>query len=271
MTSTVSSKASVALQILLASIGPQMLATIAIAQPIQVKPTEQAGFQMCFYYENLPGNPPAVNQLYVLQLGYQTGGYHSHDDGLRPRGTLQPTSFTTDGSGCSPFLYYTATIVSGRQSILITGGGTSNTQEIWVYEAADGGPCCVQLYAGADYYFQGTQPEHPSWYGYNGTLHVVNVMPTIASQFRQQTGRQLCINDMSLNWGGVFDLGPRYRGTWWNGPHGEHRKGLNVDLPFSCLDPYRQTAYNIAVANGGGDGPGGVLVHPDHYHLRFAY
>jgi len=73
---------------------------------------------------------------------------------------------------------------------------------------------------------------------------------------------------MSLNWGGVFDLGPGYGGQYWQSPHGEHRLGLNVDLPFSC-NSHRQTMFNIAMANGGGAGPGGILVHPDHYHLRF--
>lgn len=76
---------------------------------------------------------------------------------------------------------------------------------------------------------------------------------------------------MSLNWGGVFDLGPRYNGTWWNGPHAEHRKGLNVDLPYDCLSPDQTVALNLAIMHGGNDGPGGILYHPDHYHLRFAY
>lgn len=32
------------------------------AQPIQVRPQQTVDFQLCFYYENAPGNPPAAYQ-----------------------------------------------------------------------------------------------------------------------------------------------------------------------------------------------------------------
>lgn len=243
------------------------------AQPIEVRPNENVSFQLCFYYDNVPGNPPATNQNEVLQLSvFAYSGYHQHDDSSRPKGSLVTTSFVTDGAGCSPTLNYTAPAVAGMHPILITGGGTSNTQEIWVGAWVNNGTCCVQLYENNDLFYKpnGAQPEHPSWYGLNVSVPTISKMQTIGQQYHQQTGDKLCVNDMSLNWGGVFDLGPRYDGTFWHSPHSEHTFGLNVDLPFSCNQTiYQRTMFSIATANGGAAG-GSIVVHTDHYHLRFA-
>ena len=59
----------------------------------------------------------------------------------------------------------------------------------------------------------------------NVSVPTVAKMQVIAQQYRQQTGHRLCVNDMSLNWGGVFDLGPNYKPGYhfWNPPHAEHR------------------------------------------------
>ncbi len=78
------------------------------------------------------------------------------------------------------------------------------------------------------------------------------------------------VNDMSLPSGGRFDLGPRYNGTWWNSPHGEHMWGVNADIPYQYLGGYNQTFLSIAAANGGSGG-GPILSYSNHYHLRFSY
>ncbi len=245
------------------------------AQPIDVRPGWDVQFVLCFSWEDLPGNPPAVGIDVVLQAEVlPLSGFHSHHNSLRPKGSIQPTSFSTGGDGCSPTLSFSAPIVAGIHPIVVYAPGTANTQEIWVGAWANGGTCCVQLHENQDLYYKptGAQPDHPDWYGFNVSVPTVAKMQVIAQQYRQQTGHRLCVNDMSLNWGGVFDLGPNYKAVYqfWNPPHAEHRMGLNVDLPFSCNDEiYRQTMYNIALANGGGAGPGGILVHSSHYHLRF--
>ena len=250
-----------------------LLSVSSLAQPIEVRPGEVVQFQLCFYWENLPGQPPASNLDVVLQPEVlPMSGYHAHHDPARPKGSVLPSSFRTNYDGCSPLLQFYAPTVAGEHSMQVYANATSYNQEFWVGAWANNGFCCVQLYENQDLYYKpnGAQPEHPDWYGFNVSVPTVAKMQTIAQQYRQQTGQRLCVNDMSLNWGGVFDLGPRdpYYGQYWHSPHGEHQFGLNVDLPFSCNN-YLQTAYNIALANGGGAGPGGILVHSDHYHLRF--
>ena len=42
-------------------------------------------------------------------------------------------------------------------------------------------------------------------------------------------------NDMSLVWGGMFDIGPPY-GQFWNMPHCSHRLGRGVDFRTKTLD-----------------------------------
>jgi hypothetical protein len=253
------------------AMGMVAASVIVHAQPFEVRPGEGVDFQLCFYWEDLPGQPPASGVFVVTQPEvFSMSGYHWHDDASRPQGSIQPSSFTTSGDGCSPTLRFSAPIVAGMHPISIYAAASYVTQEIWVAAWANNGNCCYQLYENQDLYYKpsGAQPEHPDWYGFNVSLQTAAKTQTIAQQYRQQTGQQLCVNDMSLNWGGVFDLGPRYSGQYWQSPHAEHRLGLNVDLPFSCNNNL-QTMYNIALANGGGAGPGGILVHSDHYHLRF--
>lgn len=247
-------------------------------EPLHVRPGNNVRFQLCFYWEDLPGQPPAINQPVVLQLDvYPQSGYHMHHDSSRPKGALSGTNFTTFSDGCIEEITYTAPTVAGMHPVQITSPPSSHVMDIWVAQWADDGECCYQLYENADLFYKpdGPQPEHPDWYGFNGTINVNNRMRLIGQQYRQQTGEPLCINDMSLNWGGEFDLGPNYGGVFWNLPpaqryHAEHMYGLNVDLPFSCNN-FRSVMYNIALANGGGGGPGGILVHSNHYHLRFTY
>lgn len=242
-------------------------------EPLYVRPTEVLSFQLCFYWENLPGQPPATDQPVVLQLDvYAQSGWHAHHDSNRPKGTLSGTNFTTYGDGCTGSINYTAPAVAGMHPILITSPPSGYILDIWVAEWANNGTCCYPLSENADLFYKpgGAQPEHPGSYGFNGTMNTVSRMLTIAQQYRQQTGDRLCVNDMSLPSGGIFDLGPAYNGLWWKPPHSEHTKGLNVDLTFGC-NSHPQTMYTIAIQNGGGDGPGGIYTHSNHYHLRFAY
>ncbi len=82
---------------------------------------------------------------------------------------------------------------------------------------------------------------------------------------------------MSLPWGGTFDLGPNYGGSWWNPPHSEHTLGLSVDIPFQYIDPYRADFLQQATYYGGGDGCSpdgrfcGTYIEGTHYHLRLKY
>jgi hypothetical protein len=128
-------------------------------------------------------------------------------------------------------------------------------------------PYLVALPDHPDYFKTGAQPEHPD--GWWGTSNAVSRIGQIAAQFRQETGLRTGVNDMSLQWGGRFDLGPRYGGLWWKGPHDEHMLGRNADIPYAFLGtPEQREQFRvIANANGGNPLPEGGT----HYHLRFTY
>jgi len=64
-----------------------LLSVTSHAQPIEVRPGDVVQFQLCFYWENVPGNPPASNLDVVLQPEvFAMSGYHWHHDSARPKG-----------------------------------------------------------------------------------------------------------------------------------------------------------------------------------------
>lgn len=196
---------------------------------------------------------------------FLNSGYHNHDDGNRPNGSLSTTSNYTGGDGCASTTFY-APLIAGQYQVTATTNVGEDTASIFVILQS---PYLQYLPTYSTYQIVGVQPQHPS--NPYGSFHAVYEIQQIASQFNQTTGVVMGVNDMSLPWGGMFDLGPAYGGTWWHTPkHGEHMWGLNADIPYAYLGGYNQTFLSIATANGGAGG-GPILPEPNHYHLRFAY
>jgi hypothetical protein len=121
---------------------------------------------------------------------------------------------------------------------------------------------------GSNYALIGTQSGlHPG--SHFGTPFVVLSMQSIASQYAP-SHRTIGINDMSLIYGGVFDI----NGDWVENNHAAHRKGLSVDVQYrvngseySVLDLASFTA--IVNAHSGTVGihsPGGAN---QHIHIDF--
>lgn len=68
------------------------------------------------------------------------------------------------------------------------------------------------------------------------TERVVN---TIAQEFYQRYGEKMEVNDISLPWGGPFDLGPRAGVPFWSigQKHIGHREGRHADIIGSSMTP----------------------------------
>ena len=66
--------------------------------------------------------------------------------------------------------------------------------------------------------------------------YTVETLPKIAIEYMQRTGTTLGINDMSLIWGGLFDIDDD-----WMTPHITHRKGTSADI-----DRY---VFNVTLVN----------------------
>ncbi|MDP2207809.1 MAG: hypothetical protein Q8K98_03410 [Bacteroidota bacterium] len=65
-----------------------------------------------------------------------------------------------------------------------------------------------------------------------GTQNLIEAIPKIAAAYDSlYPGIRLRINDMSLKFGGRFDIGNN-----WSGSHKEHRKGINTDIGIKGLN-----------------------------------
>lgn len=131
----------------------------------------------------------------------------------------------------------------GPNSIRYTSGevaGTENIVAVFVDPAGKGTligelPINVkvsilgQLGSGAEwrltgqYGSPGVTSRHFS--NHYGEAYTIDATMAIAREYFNLTKTTLGINDMSLEWGGLFDVGNN-----WSSPHSLHRKGTSVDI-----------------------------------------
>lgn len=191
-------------------------------------------------------------------------GFHSHHDVSRPRGSMNPQSAYTGSDGCARSTFQ-APDVAGQHDIEAYSGFGSDFLTIDVRVPY---PYLDALPSHPDYLKVGAQPEHPD--GWWGTTNAVSGIGEIAAQFRQETGLRPGINDMSIQWGGRFDLGPRYGYAFWGPQHYEHMWGLNADIPYAYLGTLAQRQRFMEIADELGGNP-----LPEekkrHYHLHFSH
>lgn len=119
-----------------------------------------------------------------------------------------------------------------------------------------------ELAPASDYVLIGQRGEHPS--NHWGTAATIQAIERLCRDYRAATGDRLYINDMSLSWGGIFDIG-----GGWTPPHHEHRDGNQVDVAATAhtlryeakfLEIMRRYTTNY------------ILEGSDsrrHYHVRF--
>ena len=114
----------------------------------------------------------------------------------------------------------------------------------------------------ADYVLIGSTPRHPN--NHFGTPSTNKLLRKIAAEYRQQTGSKLYFNDMSLPWGGLFDITGH-----WATPHAEHRSGNVIDIAATPATLTDEAAFFVIlrkyttnyIVEGAGNGR--------HYHIRF--
>ncbi|HWN08955.1 MAG TPA: hypothetical protein VNO50_06685 [Pyrinomonadaceae bacterium] len=177
----------------------------------------------------------------LLQPGTFNGG-HLHSGSPRPLGTFPTMSFNTGSSGVVP-LIYTSPAIAGE--VILNGSCTSG----------DGNPCTwvpativvklaglQELGASTIYELTGAVAgKHVSnHWGTPGTIEgLANLAFSYysAPQTTNLTGSagKLRINDMSLQWGGLYDCFPcknlsGVSGVEWQTPHQKHREGTNADI-----------------------------------------
>jgi hypothetical protein len=179
-----------------------------VNSPDQAPSTSQQ-LAACLYYNGLPLSGETVYWQTTVTLG---SGYHNHFVG-RPKGSFHTwtgnefASSVTVSDGCA-YVYWYSPAASGAHAILAytaLGGTTSLFINVWTLPFYG---WLFGLPAGADYNLVGATGDHPS--NHFGTGNTVLAIPLIMRDFRNLTGIVGSVNDMSLGWGGTFDLGPGY-------------------------------------------------------------
>jgi hypothetical protein len=223
-----------------------------IAQDAHINPGGQLQFAFCL-------DPPGQEQEYiwwsVAVAPYS--GFHDHDNSSRPDNRLSPENGGwTDQDGCVSGTFYEERLVAGIYEVYATDGYASGLLEIWVIQF----PYFQWLPQYYKYQLKGEDDRHET--NHYGTFNTVYKIQQICEQFYDETGLAAGVNDISLPWGGVFDL----NGDWDN-PHQEHQFGMNVDMPFQYLGtPAQRNRFREIATNKGAS----VADHGDHYHLSFA-
>lgn len=192
-----------------------------------------------------PSGRPISGYPVVLQArGVPGSGGHDHD-GNRPIGNFQQNNGQTNENGEFRTFYY-ASQFGGIERIIAYGGEIRDSADLTVrvpglillpetqYYIKIGGTC---YHHGPSLYPIPQEckiPDHNHW----GTSDLVDALYAIALNYVQKGGEKIYINDMSLPYGGLFDI----RGNWQS-PHRTHRTGTNADVS--------------------GGGPGGSFMLPD--------
>jgi hypothetical protein len=179
------------------------------------------------------------------------GGHHSHP--YPPNdGDFEQTTCTTDSNGsCS--VTYDANDAGGLYNLTATlSSGESDTKVLTV--KLDLTP----LPPGSSYsVVRGGTAFHPD--GTYGTPSLVATVQVLANRYQHNSMQTLSINDMSLEWGGIFDLNGD-----WGPPHVLHQTGQSVDINGTTMTtPEKALLYTLATALGFVQVAEGVI----HYEL----
>ena len=174
-------------------------------------------------------------------------GGHNHDGNRKDHtGSLDHTVFTLSSGESTASVTYTSGEVGGQEKIIVEmldgNGNVSSTKQTTVDVKVEG---LQPLGAFVSYQLTGSREAHPT--NHYGTASTVTNIGGVADDYYIEAGELLGINDMSLVWGGLFDIGPPpASNVFWYAPHTSHRKGTSVDIDLCALstipnDPNPQT------------------------------
>lgn len=208
-------------------------------------------------------NNPVPNYAITLQAvapQYQSDpcndcGGHSHDTN-RPIGNFlsdqgnpigSTTQGTTDTSG-QLTITYKASQIGGVETLKVWGTQEPAAKDEKRLTVRVGGLIPLTEPSGSSFWYRltGSTSAHSS--NHHGTNSTNVATYNIALDYWDETDTTLGINDMSLMWGGLFDINEN-----WNSPHSLHRTGESVDID-RCADGVlvnQRRLNEIAIIYGG--------------------
>lgn len=186
-------------------------------------------------------------------------GGHSHHSSLRHKGDVKPKSFhIPEGETVyipagknDPFkAIYTSSDVSGEEKIVVK---VKETDEEIKLDMKVRVPHLMPLPTGGHIITMHTTPEPSKYHAVSQSnyctiytaLSVVDAVEAYASELNLHPDVKLAVIDMSLPWGGLFDIYGN-----WSPKHDTHRKGTMADLSKHYRDSNGNT-YNIAEYRNG--------------------
>lgn len=246
----------------------------------------------CPYSYQLVGVDALTDPLIQNQLSFfppftelQQFGGHEHDQNTHPFYWLMPPATSPITAIGGEYQYQSPTTVSGN-TFFSTAKLTFSAPEVagTIWERIDIGTppgwyCIWPCYTTTDSLFHSTyfvgyqgfdqlnptprgptnyvvirNPDtaHPDTNATWGDAYTIKQLEIIANIYQRLTGDQLSINDMSLPYGGVFDIGAITPGSvhTWQPPHKGHRVGFAFDVntqdgagqPVACKKGYLKLA-----------------------------
>jgi len=206
--------------------------------PSTIRPKDTGGtttttvtVQTSYPFESQP-----VSLQDVRIVGAAYGGHEPNHPTSFPTGTggtFSPASGNTSGSDGKFTSTYTARTFAGEHQIKATMGGVTKTGPITLRAMVEG---FAELSTGTGYIRRGQTSNHLlNWHATSNTRTSLQAIGQRYNQDYAQTNfNVLGYNDISLPWGGLFDIGPTlscptscvYRQT----PHAQHRQGIEIDI-----------------------------------------
>ncbi len=175
---------------------------------------------------NLVNPAPASGCEIRLKVEPVDGSGGHHHDGSRTAhtGAVEPNTVVFVPGESIRDVVYNAGEVAGTERIIAevvdSNGSVTSTQSVSVDVAV---PDLVPLGGFMSFQLVGSLDAHPA--NHYGLISTVTAIGNVADQYYIETGALLGINDMSLVWGGLFDIAGS-----WSPPHSSHRKGTSVDI-----------------------------------------
>ncbi len=126
-------------------------------------------------------------------------------------------------------------------------------------------PGLIELPQSPEYILTGANSLHP--FNHYGTTTTVNSMTGLATAWNEEhpDANKLVVNDMSLKWGGRFDV----LGNWI-GSHSNHSFGIAADISKRCVKKSNRGALILLMDKHGFDvwSEGDTIKEQNHYHIQ---
>jgi hypothetical protein len=154
-------------------------------------------------------------------------GGHDHHDENRPKGKLSAATGTTNAEGMF-VVEYEASEVGGEEEIIVSSSRAQANAKAKIFvrvgglQALSAGPSENFVLVGK-FGEPGVTSRHRD--NHFGTETLIAKVRALADIVYRDSAYVLRINDISLPWGGVFDIQNN-----WSTPHSGHRVGVNVDI-----------------------------------------